>query len=143
MVTIKTIKANVRKEFSNIKLYATTEEITNLLNALFYSHLILPTDSHKCIYGHITGNCFNHRANELIEKCASINKFCEESGAALSDMVYEQPIKHKQRTNKYNYFSYIEVYLANDKEDCIKIAKSVFKNDLATLKESLRLINNL
>ena len=56
----------VKEEARNLKKKATKTELSNLdfkeLN---------PSTPHRCIYGQITGDCFEERAKNLIEKCAT------------------------------------------------------------------------
>lgn len=60
------LKRLVIEEATNLKEYATKKE----LERLDFNYLD-PNTPHRCIYGQITGNCFNERAIELLNKCTN------------------------------------------------------------------------
>lgn len=64
---IEELKKQVIIEATNLKKYATREE----LNRLIFDKLN-PIDNSNCIYGQITGDCYNSRASDLIKKCTSV-----------------------------------------------------------------------
>lgn len=59
------LKDLVRQEADNLKIHATPEEIADL----DFDNL-MPEDTHNCIYGQMTGDCFDKRAVELLNLCA-------------------------------------------------------------------------
>lgn len=62
---IEIYKKNVIDEIENLKKFATKEELSKLNFPNFN-----PYWKNSCIYGQMTGDCFNDRANELIILCA-------------------------------------------------------------------------
>ena len=54
----------VKKEADNIKLYATPEEIAKL-----DERFVSGTNTERCVYGLMTGDCNSERAKELIAQC--------------------------------------------------------------------------
>lgn len=63
MIT-KELKELVKQEADNLIIHATLEE----RNRLDFETMIAK-HSDNCIYGQMTGHCFNERALELLEKC--------------------------------------------------------------------------
>ncbi len=64
MIT-KKLKQLVKQEADNIKIHATEEEIGRLDFDILDCFSV-----HECIYGEMTGHCFNERAIELLRKCS-------------------------------------------------------------------------
>lgn len=64
MYTREDLVADVIIEANNIKKFANPKEIEKLN----FDHL-QPSHRKNCIYGQMTGDCFNMRAATLIEKC--------------------------------------------------------------------------
>lgn len=60
------MKQLVIEEATNLRKYATKAELKRLNIKYLNSG-----DTTKCIYGQITGHCFNYRAEQLIKNCAS------------------------------------------------------------------------
>jgi hypothetical protein len=58
------LKKLVVEEALNIRKYATKEEMKRLNFAR-----LCPTNQNLCVYGHLTGDCHNIRAIELLDKC--------------------------------------------------------------------------
>lgn len=58
------LKRLAYKEADNLKLHCTPEEL-GMLNF----DKLKPTHASSCIYGQMTGNCYNVRALQLIKKC--------------------------------------------------------------------------
>ena len=54
-----------KEEAKKLKQHATKEELQNLSFSL-----LDPATSDNCIYGMMTGNCFNERATQLLNMCA-------------------------------------------------------------------------
>jgi hypothetical protein len=75
MIDFKTfgLKDRALKELTNIKAHATPEEWNRLVNNLDFMDA---KSFSLCVYGLLTGNCFNPRAVELIKKCADAPFFC-------------------------------------------------------------------
>ncbi len=89
----------VRKEATLLKINATKEEI----NALDFTTLN-PNHKNHCIYGQMTGNCYNSRAIWLIEKCA--NRVY--NGTLMSvNKLNGNPID----SERYEYLSPIELFV--------------------------------
>lgn len=59
------LKQLVKDEAEKLREFATAEELSRLDAARLYS--AIPS---LCIYGQMTGDCFNSRAQELLEMCA-------------------------------------------------------------------------
>lgn len=128
--------ADVTVEANNIKIYATEEEKSRL-----NSKLLEPSSSKQCIYGQMTGSCFNDRAIELISKCTP-RYFTDGAmpylfnGAAkfesIAQHVCDEPVEdfRKRRTTLYcevRYFSAIETFISmrssTSNENIIKYIK--------------------
>ncbi|MDL5044618.1 hypothetical protein QQ054_00965 [Oscillatoria amoena NRMC-F 0135] len=94
------LKALVRQEADNLKIHATTQELSYLS-----FQTIDPDQIFNCIYGQMTGDCTNFRAVELLNYCA----------VPYSNRldIYEQP--RKQEFKRFflmnNPFSAIEFYI--------------------------------
>lgn len=63
--TFEDLKADVKKEAEALRVHATKEERERLDISI-----LRPENMSRCIYGQMTGNCFNPRAATLIDKCA-------------------------------------------------------------------------
>lgn len=66
-MNIEELKKQVIIEVSNLKKYATKEELYRL-----NFDKLNPIDNSNCIYGQITGDCYNSRASDLIKKCTRV-----------------------------------------------------------------------
>lgn len=64
MYTRADLVADVLTEVTNIKQYATAQEIANLDFEDLH-----PNHRNRCVYGQMTGDCNSERAAQLIEKC--------------------------------------------------------------------------
>lgn len=115
---IDTIVKNSRVELENIKKFATTEEISLLINGV-NNHYIKGDNERYCVYGLMTGSCFTVRAEELIKKCATNIKSVER----LDSNLY---ITHKERRNSKVYFSLLEVLLFNNQVKAVDLIREVF-----------------
>lgn len=71
----------VNTEATRIRKYATPEEIDNLDFTYFN-----PESRSNCIYGQLTGSCYNRRAYTLIRKCASQVYLNEGMGLSRSNI---------------------------------------------------------
>jgi hypothetical protein len=112
---------NVENEVRNIKKFATKEEIANL-----NSTKVFPLSNINCIYGQMTGYCFNERAVELIRQC------CEtQSSFTRVSMTYanEMPPRYSMRRG----LSYLEHYIFNY-EKGIPSVVFYLKGEVSTLK---------
>lgn len=99
--TLKELEELVIQEAINIKKYAIPSELKKLdFHQLDENHV------EKCIYGQMTGNCENPRANQLIDLCA-LKVYIPEIKAisnltnyrlngAPKDVKYSRTIRHKR-----------------------------------------------
>lgn len=108
MIT-KELEDLVVEEATNLRIHATNEEKSNLnLNQLVYSS---PTN---CIYGLMTGHCFEERAVELIDKCCQ-KVYKVEGELEIRDLPLNGSPAGKERNRvKCEYYSPIEVLLDNE-----------------------------
>lgn len=101
--------SEVIKEAKLIKQYATAAEISKL-DVFQLDH----QDPDYCIYGQMTGNCFNQRANELLHLCAkpfagNIDPLGDRIILAEKGRNFADPNVVNYMANRY--FSAIEVYI--------------------------------
>lgn len=122
------LRRQVRREATNLKKAATSEELNNLL-----VKELNPNDAHGCIYGQLTGDCYNKRASELLRTCAvpvakqfNMNEGEEHIMLNSSDWKKDTWKKVRSMLDIRRYYSAIEIYIS-----------------LATLKEQTDLINYL
>ena len=89
----------VKIEAKNLKKFATKDELDNL-----HFKSLNPNDSYSCIYGQMTGNCLNRRAEEL-------TLLANKKGfpGQLSDAANEKPVNIG--TSNYRHWSPIEVFI--------------------------------
>ncbi len=116
--TFEQLKEDVRKEAEALRVHATDEERGRLQLRLIHAD-----SSRQCIYGLMTGHCFNKRAAELIKLCA-INCFgpgaiarAEVGGFEAIEASYAGSLSEdfvNERTQRMSAakFSAIEVYIA-------------------------------
>lgn len=98
----------VKEEAKNLKKNATQEEIAKLN----FSDLV-PTDSEKCIYGQLTGCCWNGRAIELIKK--SCKRVYTPNYDEDKDTLADAKVNGKPKEDRDAYWSPIEVFIYQDK----------------------------
>lgn len=109
----ETLNDLVINEAKNLKKFATKSE----LKKLSFSNLN-PNNVYYCIYGQMTGDCTNYRANELVLKCA---ERVFDTGACDTDILLQaklngKPIIIKQGHNRLSYYiSPIERFIAMEK----------------------------
>lgn len=94
----------VKRELTNIKKYATVEELNNLN---FYD--LNPLDHRFCIYGQLTDSCYNERATELIKLCCN-TKTSFEGVDKYSKLITEKPRFLNQG------HTYVEHFIIHHKE---------------------------
>ncbi len=63
--TFEQLKEDVRKEAEALKVHATKKELVRLDISK-----LRPDNMSRCVYGLMTGNCYNERAAILINNCA-------------------------------------------------------------------------
>lgn len=109
------------KELRNIKKYATNEEVGKLL---VHIDELDGNQSAKCVYGLMTGSCFSDRAEELIDKCASLNK----ADLLGTDMLSKEInlIRTATRVDNKRYYSCLEKALYINRERIVKAIKRIF-----------------
>ena len=120
----------VKEEATNLLKYAKKKELNNLNFENLDSN-----DKEKCIYGQITGDCFNNRASILVVKCASrVYVYDEEK----EDILKNNRINGKPKLEERNrYFSPIEVFIynkTNQKNGNNKMLVDYLKGERKTLK---------
>jgi len=98
--------ALVKQEAKNLKKFATKRE----LDKLNFDRLV-PENAERCIYGQMTGSCWNGRAIQLIEKSCSRVYNEGQEGNSLRDCKLNGSPKKKQR---HSYYSPIEVFIYKD-----------------------------
>lgn len=120
MYTKKQLIADATKEAIALKEHATKNELNKLnFDLLDANHIC------KCIYGQMTGDCFSHRAAQLIEKCTpryfSVDYLTPDSNITTMKKISaaangtEVENFEKQRVNAHfesPHFSAIEAYIA-------------------------------
>lgn len=134
MNKLKELAPLVIAEADNLKKYATKEEI----DRLDFSRLST-IDRNRCIYGQMTGDCYNDRANELIIQCATRvyetpNGSVNLSTATLNGNPY--------KISKLRYFSYhspIEMFITycrmdTDKDNLNNDLIDYIKGNISELK---------
>ena len=124
------LKELVIKEAKKLKKAATLEEIENL-----NFKQLDPTKESQCIYGQITGSCFNKRAVKLIQaSCKRVYKIDPYgSGAVPFGELNGSP----KKTERGNYWSPIEAFIAikkNGKNGNNKRLIKFLKGKTKTLK---------
>lgn len=125
----------VKKELQNIKKYATSLEISKLINGIKRSGLHNYKD--RCVYGLMTGNCDNDRGCELVEKCASIYKLHGEklnSYLSYNDLLFLRFDKHRKRRNDIIYRSYVELFLIIDRRKLLDMISIIFNKESEDIK---------
>lgn len=103
---------NVIKEINNIKINATKEEIDKL-----NIETLTPSDGYQCIYGQMTGYCFNFRAVELIQLCCKTKTSFYGLLYNETQDVKPRQVKPRQVNKNINSFSYLEHFISNYKEN--------------------------
>jgi hypothetical protein len=89
------------KEATKLRKIATREEIDNL-DILRFD----PSNTQKCIYGQMTGNCESLRAIELIIECNS--RVLNQREYYLGDVKLNGKPSHSHR---YEYFTPLEMFI--------------------------------
>jgi hypothetical protein len=125
-----TLAELVIDEATKLKKAATQDELTNL--SLHLEDLNSGCSS-GCIYGQITGNCFNKRANELIIKCAE--RVYNVPEGLDYDILNKSVLNGKPKEvedRKHSYFSPIEKYIyitknQNGKKALLEYLKDIRK----------------
>ncbi len=110
-ISAKHLIEQVRLEAANILEHATEEErkCLNIMRLDAY-------DTRQCIYGQMTGDCYNDRATDLIQKCAvRVYKGKHEGSASLGiEKIKLNGRPHKFKGSRsYAYHSPIEVFIGN------------------------------
>jgi len=82
--TIEQFHTDVAAEAKALREHATVEELHKL-----NIDILDPTLENKCIYGQITGDCFDIRATELIRLCCK--RFFKDNGPAS---IWHKQIEH-------------------------------------------------
>lgn len=117
--TFDQLKEDVRKEAEALRIHATKEERDKLSIVT-----LSPSNTDRCIYGQMTGNCFSLRAAELIHGCCA-RYFKHNVVPALfdgqSNMVRIRQyvngttvndfIKDRSESSPESHFSAIEAYI--------------------------------
>jgi len=105
----KTMRELVLQEADNLKKHATKEELEklNILN-LQNDH------SENCIYGQMTGHCFEERAHELIMLCAPkvYNVIGQRDWLRDGNELNGPPTKINGRLRGDVYYSPIEIFIS-------------------------------
>lgn len=113
---------NVLKEINNIKINATKEEINNL-----NIETLKPSQMSYCIYGQMTGDCFNPRATELIQLC------CKTKTSFIVLHSSETTLGKPRKLNKHHSsFSYLEHFISNYRKNNKNIIDYI-KGEIETL----------
>ena len=102
------LKELVIKEAKRLKKSATSEE----LQKLSFKQLD-PGMSGDCVYGQITGNCFNKRAVELIQ--ASCKRVYHRDPKGEDEIPIGKLNGSPKKADRNNYWSPIEAFIARDK----------------------------
>lgn len=104
----KTLVSLVRKEAAKLKKEASKRERMRL----DISDLS-PSDSRRCIYGQMTGNCFSTRAGALIKSCAE--RVYDTSGeCGLDEAKLNGRLEQAELRVATNYYSPIECFIYFD-----------------------------
>ncbi len=74
----------------------------------FHTYYISAENPKECIYGRITGDCFNDRATELIIKCSDKFINFEHKTGNFIDNINKRFVDDKERT-----FSPVEVWITD------------------------------
>lgn len=101
---LKKMKELAIIEAKNLKKHATPEELGNLN----YNSLS-PHSASKCLYGQMTGNCYNDRACNLIEKCAI--RVYRVGGSLEQSRLNGAPTKTHDSLRRHKYHSPIEILI--------------------------------
>lgn len=98
----KQLNILVKKEAKKLKENATEKELSNL----DFSNL-RPSSSSSCIYGQLSGDCFNTRTSDLIHSCA------ERIYSSTGDGLYKVKLngKPEKKRTAYKHYSPIEVFI--------------------------------
>lgn len=99
----ETLRFLVDQEITNLKKYATKEEISKLNFENF-----CPSSERRCIYGQMTGGCYTKRANYLIGKCAPFLYKNPKRVSYKEAPLNGRPVKDRE---KYKHFSPIEIFI--------------------------------
>jgi hypothetical protein len=103
------LKLKVIDEATKLKSWATQKELEKL-----NFNLLTPCNKNSCVYGQMTGNCFNERATELLNCCAI--PYSSDTEDYIRTRV--KSFNSKNRTDWRNYawvFSAIEFYITQVK----------------------------
>ena len=104
-----TLAKLVVDEATKLKKTATESELERLSVHL---NDLAPNNQEKCIYGQMTGHCFNARANELVLKCAKrvydMNRNYGDNSFKTAELNGKpKPVNARE----ISYFSPIEMYI--------------------------------
>ena len=110
------LKELVKKEAENLRVSATVKERQRLdLSCLD------PDNPRMCIYGQMTGNCFNERSYTLIRECCTQVYSVPENimfGIITRSTLNGKPYKlENPEDRQLKYFSPIEKYIMEDDAD--------------------------
>jgi hypothetical protein len=109
-----TLAELVIEEATNLKKVANQSEIDRLSPALDDLDADL---ANRCIYGQMTGNCFNDRASLLIRECATqVYNVVNEDSPVSASVLNGKPKAVSGIDRKYAYFSPIEKYIVISKK---------------------------
>lgn len=118
-MNIDTLKSLVISEATALKSTADQYELERL-----DFRVLDPTEHTSCIYGQMTGSCFNKRAEELIATCAT-KLVVGEIGSEVSDIddcvsIENDKDCRRSRDTGDVYFSPIEMFIAQNQTslDC-------------------------
>jgi hypothetical protein len=116
----KKFKKLVEKEALNLYKHTTNEE-KELLSIAVSSYSLDPISARKCIYGSMTGYCFNPRAKELMNRCTK--KFVCSMYIDIDDNIDISQHKEKEGCN----WSPIEVYVNQEDANIKAVVKMITK----------------
>lgn len=109
MTRLEEMKALATEEAVKLKGHAKKRELKNLDSKYFN-----PEYPSTCIYGLITGNCFNHRASELIGKCAPKMYVLKEDTKMKSAELNGSPKQVDLERRRTLHYSPIETLIFNE-----------------------------
>jgi hypothetical protein len=121
-ITEKVYLKRVKQEINNLKKYAKKEQ----LEKLDFNRLI-PESDKFCIYGQMTGNCYNDEAAELIKKCCKV-----ETSYGSIYRRFSNPVDFKAREYS-SYHTYLEHFIYNYKHNNENIVKYL-KGEISELE---------
>lgn len=127
----ETLNDLVIKEAKNLKKFAYKYELEKL-----NFDTLNPSSSSNCIYGQMTGSCFNARANKLILKCATRVLSTQNSPNILENAKLNgEPTLIPEGENRlYTYISPIEKFIYLNTETNNQILIDFLQDKTKTLK---------